>query len=200
MSNRNFSYIFSPSLLWGNVSSQSVTGLCNLHRGYLYSKPELIPDKQTLLLCDFLKGEVFTFKPSTGEKQVRITGLLGPTSVSYYFYDRSINYIVCEYRKHSVSVYNNTWDLIRTIGSNGSNDGELNYPAAAIVSDEDTIFISDIGNHRVSEFTINGTFLRHLLVRSDGIHIPSCMSYSYPHLWLVDGYPHRTLYRYKLYR
>ena len=30
MSNRNFSYIFSPSLLWGNVSSQSVTGLCNL--------------------------------------------------------------------------------------------------------------------------------------------------------------------------
>ena len=29
MSNKNFSYIFSPSLLWGNVSSQSVTGLCN---------------------------------------------------------------------------------------------------------------------------------------------------------------------------
>ena len=30
MSNRNFSYIFSPDLLWGNVSSQSETGLCNL--------------------------------------------------------------------------------------------------------------------------------------------------------------------------
>ena len=29
MSNRNFSYIFSPYTLWGNVSSQSVTDLCN---------------------------------------------------------------------------------------------------------------------------------------------------------------------------
>ena len=30
MSNRNFSYIFSPDILRGNVSSQSETGLCNL--------------------------------------------------------------------------------------------------------------------------------------------------------------------------
>ena len=36
MSNRNFSYIFSPSLLWGNVSSLSVTGLCNLVTKTLY--------------------------------------------------------------------------------------------------------------------------------------------------------------------
>ena len=32
MSNRNFSYILSPDILWGNVSSQSVTGLCTLKR------------------------------------------------------------------------------------------------------------------------------------------------------------------------
>ena len=30
-SNRNFSYIFSPDILWGNVSSQSETGLCPFH-------------------------------------------------------------------------------------------------------------------------------------------------------------------------
>ena len=35
MSNRNFSYIFSPDILWGNVSNQSETGLCNL----IYSMP-----------------------------------------------------------------------------------------------------------------------------------------------------------------
>ena len=36
MSNRNFSYIFSPSLLWGNVSSLSVTGLGHLVTKTLY--------------------------------------------------------------------------------------------------------------------------------------------------------------------
>ena len=36
MSNRNFSYIFSPYILWGNVSSQSETGLCNLNHRQRY--------------------------------------------------------------------------------------------------------------------------------------------------------------------
>ena len=40
------------------------------HTGSLYSNPDKIPDKQTLLLCDWSKGEVFTFKPSTGQKKV----------------------------------------------------------------------------------------------------------------------------------
>ena len=30
MSNRNYSYIFSPDILWGNISIQSETALCKL--------------------------------------------------------------------------------------------------------------------------------------------------------------------------
>ena len=171
------------------------------HSGSRYSKPEKIPDKQTLLLCDWWKGEVFTFKPSTGQKKVRITGLRNPTSVSYFFYNNTVYYIVCESWGHEVTVYNNTWDRIRTIGRIGSNDGGLHWPEAAIVSDEATIIISDSDNHRVSEFSFNGTFLHHLLVKSDGIYRPYSMSYYYPHLWLThDLYSHRKLYRYNLYR
>ena len=172
-----------------------------IHTGSLSNKPEKIPDKQTLLLCDLYKGEVFTFKPSTGEKQVRVTDLSRPRSVSYFFYNHTVFYIVCEGWEDRINVYNQTWHLIRTIGTEGSNDGELNNPGSAIVSDEDTIIISDLGNHRVSEFSFNGTFLRHLLVRSDGINGPFSMSYYYPHLWLVSGgYPHYKPYRYNLYR
>ena len=167
------------------------------HRGSLSNKPDMIPDKQILLLCDWSKGEVFTFDPSTGHMQVRITGLRGPRSASYLFYNHTVFYIVCEEGSHRINVYNQTWDLIRTIGNEGSNDGELHHPHSAIVSDEDTIIISDFGNHRISEFSINGTFLRHLLVRSDGIYQPVSMSYYYPHLWLVYG---GKLYRYSLYR
>ena len=168
--------------------------------GSLYSKPDKIPDKQTLLLCDIYKGEVFTFKPSTGQKQVRVTGLSRPRSVSYLFYNHSVFYIVCEGGTNRINVYDNTWKHIRTISSIGSNNGESIYPQAAIVSDEDTIIIADYHNVRVSEFGFNGTFLRHLLDRSAGINGPLSLSYYYPHLWLVDGYPKGKLYRYNLYR
>ena len=170
------------------------------HLGSLYSNPDMIPDKQTLLLCDRAKGEVFTFKPSTGRKQVRITGLSHPRSVSYFFHNKTIFYIVCEEGRDRINVYNNTWDLIRTIGTPGSILGELNSPMSAIVSDEDTIITSDRYNHRISEFSYNGTFLHYLLVSSDGILFPHSMSYHYPHLWLVhNGFPFE-LYRYNLYR
>ena len=176
-----------------------------MHAGSLYSDPDKIPDTQTLLLCDFYKDEVFTFKPSTGQKEVRITGLSWPTSVSYYFYNTSVYYIVCEggtsRSNVHVHIYDDQWHRIRTIRRGGSDDkqGGPILHQSAILSDEDTIILSDQWNHRVSEFSFNGTFLRDLLVRSDGIKDPWSMSYYYPHLWLVHGsYPYR-LYRYNLY-
>ena len=171
-----------------------------INAGSLYSKPDKIPDKQTLLLCDYRKGDVFTFTPSTGQKQVRVTGLNTPRSVSYLFYNHTVFYIVCEGGRHRINVYDNIWKHIRTISSIVSNSGEYINPQAAIVSDEDTIIIADYHYRRVSEFSFNGTFLRHLLDRSDGINGPYSLSYYYPHLWLVDGYPHGELYRYNLYR
>ena len=170
-----------------------------IHTGSLSNKPHKIPDKQTLLLCDLDKGEVFTFKYSTGQKQVCVTGLSYPQSVSYFFYNQAVFYIVCEEFRHRINVYNQTWDLIRTISTAGSNDGELRGPMSAVVSDEETIIISDHDNNRVSEFRFNGTFIRQLLVRSDGIYSPLSMSYYYPHLRLVHG-DHFKPYRYNLCR
>ena len=157
------------------------------HTGSLYSQAEKIPDQQTLLLCDWENGEVFTFKPSTRQKKVRITGLRSPRSVSYLFYNYNVYYIVCEQWENRIIVYNNTWDRVSTIGRYGSDDGELFNPLSAIVSDEDTIIVSDWFYHRISEFSFNGTFLHHLLVSSDSIRYPWSMSYYYPHLWLTHG-------------
>ena len=116
------------------------------------------PDKETLLLCDLGKGEVFTFKLSTGQKEVRVTSLKMPRS-------------------------------------KGSDNGKLNFPMAAIASDS----VSDSGNKRVSQFSTDGVFLRHLLVQFD---MPYSISYSYPHLWVVSlahsGNKNTKLYRYKI--
>ena len=172
-----------------------------VHLGSLSNTPEKIPDKQTLLLCDVSKGEVFTFKPSTGQKKVHVKGLDHPSSASYFFINKTILYIVCEAWGHRINVYNQTWDLIRTIGSKGSKDGNIHYPQAAILSEENTLIISDFSNDRVSEFSLNGTFVHQLLVRSDGINGPRSISYYYPHLWLAYGeHLKYKPYRYKLYR
>ena len=170
-----------------------------MHYGSLSSKPDQISDKQTLLLADEVKHEVFTFKPSTGEKQVRITRYGSPASVSYFFFNDTEYYIVTEAFNDRINIYNNTWDLLRTIGTMGSDDQKLDYPLAAVVSEEETIIVSDFTEHRVSEFSLNGTFLHHLLVESDGIDWPRSMSYYYPHLWLTHGRLMDKLYRYQLY-
>ena len=170
------------------------------NRGSLNTKPGNIPDKDILVLCDFTKGEVFTFKLSTKQKQVHLNsshGLVRPSSVSYLLHDNMTFYVVCDSGRHKVNLYNATWYHVRIIGGYGSAAGELNYPITAIVSGENTILVSDRENHRVSEFGFDGTFMGHLLVRSDGIVRPSCMSFSYPHLWLVQD---QKLSRYKLYQ
>ena len=167
------------------------------HYGSLSSKSDRIPDKQTLLLSDEGKGEVFTFNPTTGQKKVRITGLSSPASVSYFFLNHIVYYIVCEAGRSTINIYDNTWGRIRTISAMDSKDQKLAYPLAAVVTEEGTIIVSDFTEHRVSEFSFNGTFLRHLLVQSDGIGFPQSMSYYYPNLWLIHG---GKLNRYNLYR
>ena len=170
------------------------------HRGSLYNHPGTIPDKDTLILCDFNKGQVFTYNLSTKQKLVRLTRTHRNTnynSVSYFFQKNMTFFIVCDYGRSQVYVYNATWHLVRSIGRPGSADGELKNPQAAIVSEENTIIVSDTENHRVSEFSFDGKFLGHLLVKSDGIYRPNALSFSYPYLYLTlyTG----QIYRYRLY-
>ena len=170
------------------------------HTGSLYNPPGTIPDKDTLILCDFNEGEVFTYNLSTKQKLVRLTRTHRNTnynSVSYFFQKNKTFFIVCDYGRSQVYVYSATWHLVRSIGRPGSADGELKNPQAAIVSEENTIIVSDTENHRVSEFSFDGKFLGHLLVKSDGIYRPNALSFSYPYLYLTlyTG----QIYRYRLY-
>ena len=76
------------------------------HSGSLYSKSGRIPDKQTLLLCN-RKGEVFTFKTfNRTEEGPYYWSLREPSSVSYYFYNNTVYYIVCETYRHRINICN----------------------------------------------------------------------------------------------
>ena len=172
------------------------------HYGSLSYHPSVITHPDLLLLADWDKGEIFSYNVTSKNKQVHLTGLRGPSSVSFMTYNSHLYYIVCEERNHQVLIYNSTWSWYKTLGGNkGSGDGQLNRPDSAIGLPDGSIIISDSDNGRVSLFNIKGRFIRHILTRSDGLSGPWAMSISLPYLWLTDyrGWPIYRLYRYKLY-
>ena len=173
-----------------------------VHRGSLSYHPSVITHPDLLLLADWNKGEIFSYNVTSKNKQVHLTGLSYPRSVSFITYNSHLYYVVCENGRHQVLIYNSTWSLYKTLGGHkGSGDGQLDWPYSAIGLPDGSVIISDRYNRRVSLFNIHGRFIRHLLTRSDGLSDPWGMSISLPYLWLIDyqgSYIHR-LYRYKLY-
>ena len=172
------------------------------HLGSLSYHPSVITHPDLLLLADLDKGEIFSYNVTSKNKQVHLTGLYGPTSVSFMTYNSHLYYLVCEFGHHQVRVYNSTWSLYKTLGgTSGSGDGQLDRPYSAIGLPGGSVIISDTGNTRVSLFNIGGRIVRHLLTRSDGLSEPQAMSISLPYLWLRDygGSGIYRLYRYKLY-
>ena len=163
--------------------------------GSLSYHPSVITHPDLLLLADRDKYEIFSYNVTSKNKQVHLTDLRDPNSVSFMTYNSHVYYVVCEEYRHQVNVYNSTWSLFQTIGgTEGSGDGQFKKPHSAIGLPDGSIVIIDTGNDRVCLFTIQGKFVRHLLTRSDGLMWP--MSVSLPYLWLVNK---NRLYRYKLY-
>ena len=174
-----------------------------VHYGSLSYYPSVITHPDLLLLADLNKGEIFSYNVTSKNKQVHLTGLNYPTSVSFMSYNSHLYYVVCEWGHHQVHVYNSTWGLYQTLGGtlSGSGDGQLNRPHTAIGLPDGSAIISDHYNNRVSLFNIKGSFIRHILTRPDGLYHPGEMSISLPYLWLIDyrGSDIYRLYRYKLY-
>ena len=174
-----------------------------IHYGSLSYHPSVITHPDLLLLADWSKGEIFSYNVTSKNKQVHLTGLSDPTSVSFMTYNSHLYYVVCEADRHQVLIYNSTWSLYKTLGGEGSGDGQLDNPQSAIGLPDGSVIITDRYNHRVSLFNIRGRIVRHILTRSDGLSYPGDMSISLPYLWLIDdqGWPtyYLSSYRYKLY-
>ena len=165
-----------------------------VNSGSLSYHPSVITHPDLLLLADRGKGQIFSYNVTSKNKQVHLTGLYRPTSVSFMTYNSQLYYVVCHH--HQVRVYNSTWSLYQTLGGPGSGDGQLRYPESAIGLPDGSVIICDSSNRRVSLFNVHGRFIRHLLTRSDRLSYLYAMSISLPYLWLID---YRGLCRYKLY-
>ena len=163
--------------------------------GSLASDPSMIPDQDQLLLVD--KQNVFTYKMSTREMTIRLGDLMSnPSSVSYAFNGKTMLYIVCMTSAHRIETFDAKWNRARIIGEYGSSDGQLKQPHAAIVSSYNTIIVADHENSRLSEFTMEGQFVRQILNSSDGIFKPKAPSFWFPYFWVVHREGRLDRYKY----
>jgi uncharacterized protein YjiK len=73
--------------------------------------------------------------------------------------DSSGNIYVVDTSNHRVQKFTSDGEFIAKWGSEGSGDGELNYPLGLAIDDDDNVYVVDSDNFRVQKFDSNGTFI-----------------------------------------
>jgi DNA-binding beta-propeller fold protein YncE len=121
----------------------------------------------------WVASDDFVFVADSGNKRVQVLTprldfhrfvgvdqLCGPAGVCAD--DAAI--VVSENRRHRISVFSRCdGTVVRRFGSYGSGDGELNWPQGlCFMPGHRHIAIADLGNHRVSVFSVEGEFVRHV--------------------------------------
>ena len=71
-----------------------------VHWGSLSYHPSVTTHPDLLLLADESKGEIFSYNVTSENKQVHLTGLTTPTSVSFMTYNSRLYYVVSLYAGH----------------------------------------------------------------------------------------------------
>jgi DNA-binding beta-propeller fold protein YncE len=88
--------------------------------------------------------------------------------------------VVSEANAHRISVFNRSdGALLRRIGSRGSGRGQLDYPRGlCFMSHDRHVAVTDNSNNRVSVFSVDGAFIRHvgggILTEPYGVACSAC--------------------------
>ena len=67
---------------------------------------------------------------------------------------------VAERSNNRIAIFTLEGQLIRTIGSQGSGPGQLNYPSAVAFSPDGDMYVADQNNHRIQVFNSDGVYQR----------------------------------------
>ena len=155
----------------------------------------VVNDKCMYLLSN-TEGKVVEFNLSTNTTREVVSNLQNPYNLNVIQKEGSVKYCVSCYGTHSVMVYDDTWNLLFTFGGPGSGDGQLTNPWGVTCTTEG-ILVADQSNHRISQFSLGGTFMKHVLTKNDGIGKPLGIAFSGLYLWVTQWQPY-TVKCYKI--
>ena len=81
-------------------------------------------------------------------------------------------YVLKTFTVGDTQIYDGNGQFVRKIGSEGNGQGQFKFPRGLCVDQEGTVIVADRNNDRVSQLTLNGRFIRHLLTKDDGLRAP----------------------------
>ncbi|XP_035675218.1 tripartite motif-containing protein 2-like [Branchiostoma floridae] len=97
--------------------------------------------------------------------------------------------IVSDWCNNKMMMFDSSGRHLFTCGSLGSGPGQLCSPQCVITDSEDDIIVSDCNNNRVSLFSRDGTFIRHVLTKSEhSLCCPMGLAVSYDGHLIVSDY------------
>ena len=144
----------------------------------------LVLDEDNILLVEWGKpGRVFTYCLSDGHTEDKVNNLKYPQTVIRIRTNKHSLFIVSVFGSNSVNLYNSRWRLQTSITQ--TPDGPLDSPSCVteLPSEPATILIVDRCNHRLSQFTTDGRFIKHIIQGEDIIRLPNKISYCHPYLY-----------------
>ena len=186
----------------GRILNVYNTGIMTIkNRGSHYTDFCNIP-KDIILFTNDLGSAVLSYNMSSQTLKVNLKSSNNVHSVTSGCVNGSVVYIVSEPRARKVHVYNATWSLLTSFGGQGSGYGQLDSPCAAVISDQGYIYVGDHNNYRVSMFTSDGQFVKHILTYEkpyyEQTHKPYSLSVRGRYLWVTTFHTNR-LTRYIIY-
>ena len=143
-----------------------------------------VNDKCMYILSN-TEHSVVEFNLNTNITREVVINLKSPVKLNVIQKEGCVKYCVSCYGTHSVMVYDDTWNLLFTLGGPGSEDGQLRYPWGVTCTSEG-ILVADQNNQQISQFSFEGTFMKHILSKKDGIGYPKGIAFNSPYLWLTQ--------------
>ena len=161
-------------------------------RGSLMSG--LVLDEDNLLLLDggnlmASDGHVFTYSLNHSHTEDKVNNLSYPQSLAKIQTTKDTLFAICECGSNRVNLYNSKWRLQTSITE--TPDGPLSHPTCVVElpSEPVSILIADNDNYRVSQFTTEGRFIKHLIQGEENIKYPNTLSYWHSYIYVSCGLP-----------
>ena len=180
------------------AQSQGITVLPLGHDGeqifyniYLGSKnnEKILPiNNSNIIISGAQSGTLEHWNMVEKKAETVVRDLRNPLYMAVMYTNTGPVYIVNEWGKHQINVYDERWHLMYQFGKKGTENGEFDKPQAIAVTELGTLLVVDNGNKRVSHFTLDGKFLNNVLTETDGIADPVGVAYQYPFLWVSGTY------------
>ena len=152
-------------------------------------------DGDNLLMIDHKREEVFSFKLSDQNKEVKVRDIKFISCISEIPGSEKM-YAVCA--NNEILIYDSTWNLQRSI------DGWfIRYPASCVVLPNNNFLVVDRMYKHVLLVTFDGSLVHHMEIK-DKIKNIHQTSYQGSHLWIVyetlDGQNYWNLKLFNIFR